>query len=179
MQKEKWLNNLVFDTTLIDNAFLSEKEMFSIKNYLQDKKTLTQIGKEIELTDERVRKLIENGIGKILLTTKDLIAKNTWLQKTLAEKEILQKELADLKFKFKKELASEQQLTLTFDEKDMVITNMLFSVRAKKVLTDLNINSANELAKLTMDKLTSIDKVGVKTVHEIIRRAEEIGIKIV
>jgi Bacterial RNA polymerase, alpha chain C terminal domain len=179
MQKEKWLNSLVFDTTLIENSFLSEKEIFSIKRFLQDKKSLSQIGKETELTDERVRQVIENGIGEILLTTKDLIAKNSWLQKTLAEKEDIQKELTGLKLKFKKELASEHQLKLTFDEKDMPITNMLFSVRAKKVLVDININSANLLAKLTMKKLTSIDKVGVKTVHEIVRRADEIGIKIV
>lgn len=179
MQKGRWLISLIFDTKLIDNSSLSKKEMFAIKSYLKDKKTLKQIGNEIELTDERVRQLIENGMGKVLLTTRDLIAKRIWLQRILVERENLQRELTGLKIKFKKELDSEQQLTLGFDEIDMPITNIYFSVRAKKVLNDLNIKSANQLAKLTMDKLTSIDKVGIKTVNEIVIKAEEIGVKIV
>ena len=178
MKKEKWLNNFIFDTALIDHSFLSETERFSLKSFLQDNKTLAQTGQEIEVSDERVRQLIENGMGKILLNTKDLIAKSFWLQKTLTEKDTLQKELESLKFKFKKELASEKQLTMSFEETDMPITNIPFSVRAKKVLTDLNINTANQLATLTKDKLNSLKKTGVKTVDEIIRRAEEIGIKI-
>ncbi|MDQ6844026.1 MAG: hypothetical protein M3Z92_06710 [Bacteroidota bacterium] len=100
------------------------------------------------------------------------------MQKTLKEKELLQKELEDLKFKFRKELASEKQLIISFEENDMPIINVPFSVRAKKVLSDLNINTANQLANLTKDKLNSLEKTGVKTVDEIIRRAEELGIKI-
>lgn len=179
MDTDKWLNNFIFDTSLAYDSFLSEKELDSLKGYFLEKKTLNQIGKEINLTNERVRQLVQNGMGKILLNAKGLIAKKEWLEKTLKEKEILLKELSDLKLKFKKELADSKQLTLRFEEKDVPIINMPYSVRARNVLKKLNIKTANQLAQLSLARLNSVEKAGVKTVHEIIRRAEEFGIKII
>lgn len=178
MTKEQWLNKFIFGTSLIDNSFLSPTEILSIKAYLQDNQTYEQIGKEMKLSDQRISKLIENGMGKILLNTKGLIAKNILLQKTFAERDTLQKELASLKFKFKRELGAEKQLTLSFEEDVQLIANIPFSVRARKVLQNLNIKTPNQLSALTKGRLTSIQNVGVKTVEEIIQRAAEVGIKI-
>ncbi|MEZ5027197.1 MAG: sigma factor-like helix-turn-helix DNA-binding protein [Ferruginibacter sp.] len=86
MKKKRWLNNIIFDTELIDHSYLSETERYSLKSFLLDNKTLAQIGKEIETSDERARQIIKNAIGKILLNTNNLIAKSFWLQKTLKRK---------------------------------------------------------------------------------------------
>lgn len=177
--KSDWLVNLIIDSKLIDNSFLSEKERYSLMAYLKEKKIYVDIAKEIDLTDERVRQLIENGIGKIFLTIKDLLAKSSWLEKTLVEKNALEQELIKLKNKFKKQLTSEQQLKMNFEKADISTDEMRFSARAKKTLDELNIKSAIELSTLTRQTLASTEKAGVKTVEEIIRRAEEYGIKIV
>jgi hypothetical protein len=177
MQIEKFLNNFIFDTKLIEHSFLSEIEMFCIKSCLIDKKTFGDIAQEIKLTDERVRQIFENSMGKLLLNVKNLIAKDNWMQNAIIEKDILKKELADLKFKFKKELASEKQLEIEFKQ-TVSLSSVPFSVRARKALEYLQINSINELEGLELEKLNSTKRIGVKTIHEIINKAEEFGIKI-
>lgn len=173
MKKERWLNNIIFDTELIDHSYLSETERYSLKSFLLDNKTLAQIGKEIETSDERARQIIKNAIGKILLNTNNLIAKSFWLQKTLKEKDQLQNELKDIKLKFKKELASEKQLTILFEEIDLPITNISFIVRAKNLLMDLKVNTVGQLATLTKNKLFLMKIAGIKTDDEIIKKVEE------
>lgn len=173
MKKERWLNNIIFDTELIDHSYLSETERYSLKSFLLDNKTLAQIGKEIETSDERARQIIKNAIGKILLNTNNLIAKSFWLQKTLKEKDQLQNELKDIKLKFKKELASEKQLTILFEEIDLPITNISFIVRAKNLLADLKVNTVGQLATLTKNKLFLMKNAGIKTDDEIIKKVEE------
>lgn len=173
MKKERWLNNIIFDTELIDHSYLSETERYSLKSFLLDNKTLAQIGKEIETSDERARQIIKNAIGKILLNTNNLIAKSFWLQKTLKEKDQLQNELKDIKLKFKKELASEKQLTILFEEIDMPIANISFIVRAKNLLADLKVNTVGQLATLTKNKLFLMKNAGIKTDDEIIKKVEE------
>ena len=178
MDKEKLLNNLIFNTELIDNSTLNEKEVFCIKEYLLEKKAISVISNEIDYSNEAVRKIIENGMGKIFFFAKELISKNKWLKINLEEKERIQNELNEIKYKFRKQLAVEKQLKLTFIEDDLPFSKSLFSVRANSVLTTLKINTINDFKQLTIEKLKSIDRVGVKTIHEIIRRGEEIGIKI-
>lgn len=173
MKKERWLNNIIFDTELIDHSYLSETERYSLKSFLLDNKTLAQIGKEIETSDERARQIIKNAIGKILLNTNNLIAKSFWLQKTLKEKDQLQNELKDIKLKFKKELASEKQLTILFEEIDLPITNISFIVRAKNLLADLKVNTVGQLATLTKNNLFLMKNAGIKTDDEIIKKVEE------
>src|SRR6185312_11946717 len=178
MDKGKWLKILLFDTKLLDNSFLSEKEIFCIKSHLGNEKSFHQIGREIELTDERVRQIIENGLGKVFLATKNFIAKNYLLQKTLTEKEALEKEIRELRKRVTTEEYSIRELELTFDEKIIPIHGTLFSVRALNALKQLNIGSVNQLARVTIEQLTSINKVGAKTINEIVNRAEELGIRI-
>ncbi|HEY5392320.1 MAG TPA: hypothetical protein VIJ57_09415, partial [Hanamia sp.] len=81
MQKEKFLNNLIFDTGLFDITKLSGKENITIRRYLQDQKTPDEIAKENELPVREVKKIIKTGIEKMSLTSKELFAKKMWFQK--------------------------------------------------------------------------------------------------
>lgn len=176
--KTDWITKFIIETNLIENSFLSQMEYFVLNAYLIEKKNIREIAEETRYSDNKVRHLIENSFGKIFLTIKDLIAKSFWLQKTLSENDALTKELSFLKNKYKKQIAKEQQLIFNFDQAHINIDNLRFCVRAKNILKNLEIKTLGDLAKLNMQNLNSKEKVGVKTVNEIVCRAEEYGIKI-
>ena len=173
-----WLSTFIFSTKLIEVSHLTENEKYILHAYLTENKNNNEIAKEIELTNERVRQLIENALGKVFLTIKDLIAKSKWLEKTIKEKSDLEEEISSLKIRFKKQLAAEQQLTMNFDEANISINDMRISVRAKNALIKLGIMTLKDLSESTKSNLFSKGKVGVKTYEEIIRKAEEFGVKI-
>ena len=177
MQKQKWLNNLIFDSGLFDLTVLSEKEILYIKRYLQDKKSPGEIAHEVEVSVERVKQMIENGIDKILVTLKEIISKKIWFQEVSNEKKILQNELAALRTRFKKELADEKQ-TMEYERLNIPISNLLFSARAKTVLSYIDLRTLNDLRYLTLEQLNRARNAGPKTIDEIVTKAREFGIEI-
>lgn len=178
MQKENLLNCLLFETNLILNSELNEKEFYAITKYLQENLTLLEIGNNVKLTPERIRQIIETGNNKILASITELILIKSKFQSLLQQNETLTKELLNLKNKFKKELAAENQLSLTFENAYTPINNLNFTVRAQKIFKELNIDFVEQLDSLTISKLNSTNKIGAKTIHEIITKANELGVKI-
>jgi Bacterial RNA polymerase, alpha chain C terminal domain/Sigma-70, region 4 len=174
--KKDWLEYLIIDSKLIDASLLSEMERHSVIAYIKEKKTLVEIGKEIELTDERVRQLIENGVGKVLLTTKELLAKSKYLQSLYAENQMLKTQLKELRTESENQLEKTKTLNVRIKHADILIDDIRFSVRANKILTILNVKSTKELNQLTRQNLISVPGSGMKTIEEIIRVAEEFGI---
>lgn len=177
MQKEKWLNTLIFDTALFDATPLTNEENITITKYLLDRKTPEQIAKKSALPVDEVKKIIKTGIKKILLTSKEILAKKIWFQQILNEKEILQNELETLRERFKIELADEK-LTEKFERLNVPVSNLFFSPRAEGVFRSLNIKTLNDLARLSLDDLKRTRNAGVMTVNEIVKKAREIGILI-
>ncbi|MGN6194171.1 MAG: DNA-directed RNA polymerase subunit alpha C-terminal domain-containing protein [Ginsengibacter sp.] len=177
MQKEKWLSSLIFDNELFDVKILSEKEILTLCEYVQDKINPDKIALETGLPPERTKKAIEKGIEKILLTSKELKAKKIWFQEGLVEKESLQKELAMLKDRFKTELADEK-LNLDYKREKTKISWLIFSVRASNALRSINVNTINDLLNLTLEDLMVVRNIGTKTVNEIRAKALEFGIEI-
>jgi DNA uptake protein ComE-like DNA-binding protein len=174
--KKDWLEYLIIDSKLIDASLLSEMERHSVIAYLKGKKTLSEIGKEIELSDERVRQLIENGVGKILLTTKELLAKSKYLQSLHAENQMLKTQLKELRAESQNQIEKAKTLNVKVKHADILIDDIRFSVRANKILTVLNIKSTKDLNNLTRQNLISVPGSGMKTIEEIINVAEEFGI---
>jgi hypothetical protein len=178
MNKEKLLNHFIFDTLLFYHSGLTEIERVALSSYMQNNKNITQIGLEIHLTDERVRQIIENAMSKIFKSTKHLINKNVILQKTLSENRNLKDKLNYIAKIANTVSSSENEVDFVSEEIEMQISDMPFSVRAKNTLAELDIITVNQLSLLKKNDLYLKSKAGVKTVDEIIRRAEEIGIKI-
>jgi hypothetical protein len=176
--KRDWLTLLLFDTKLIENSLLSEKEIMALTSYVKERKNYADISKEIGVTDERVRQLIENAIGKILLSIKNLLAKASLFQATLVEKKLLEDELVELKLRFQKNLDEEEKNGVRIKPFGIAINDVRFSIRAKKVLADLNIKYIEDLKQLSLKTLTSVEGTGIKTVEEIKRIAEEYGVNI-
>ena len=177
MQKEKWLNALIFDTGLFDAAALTNEEKIIIKKYLPDKKTPEQIAKKSALPVDEVKKIIKTGIKKILLTSKEILAKKIWFQQMANEKKTLQNELETLRERFKIELVDEK-LTEQFERLNVPVSNLFFSRRAEGVFRSLNIKTLNGLAGLSLYDLKRTRNAGCATVNEIVRKAREIGISI-
>lgn len=176
--KSDWLLKLIIDTKLIGNASLLGKEYLVMMAYLKNGKSATEIAQEIGLSGERVRQIIDKAFEKLLFTIMDSMAKATLIQTTLAENDALKKELIQLKTKFKKQLADDQQLKFDFTQPNVSTDKMRFSVRAENALDHLGITSLKDLSNLTRQILYSKKGVGAKTVEEIIRKAEEYGVKI-
>jgi predicted DNA-binding protein YlxM (UPF0122 family) len=177
MQKEKWLNSLIFDSGLFDLTILSEKEILYIKRYLQDEKSLTEIAHEAEVSSQWVKQIIENGFDRILVTLKEIISKKIWIHEILNEKKILQNELAALRTRFKRELSDENE-TKEYERLNIPISNLLFSRRAKSVLAKIDIKTLNDLQHLPLQNLNATRNAGPKTIKEILAKAREFGIEI-
>ncbi|TAL48115.1 MAG: hypothetical protein EPN92_04080 [Chitinophagaceae bacterium] len=176
--KNDWLSKFIFDTKLIEVNYLNEPERISLTSYLKDKKTLDVIAQELELSDERIRQVIENGMGKIFLLIKELLSKNKYLQSLQIENQRLEFELNELNSKFKDELEKEKTLTLKVKSPDISIDDILLSHRAHRTLMILKIKSIKDLKTVTKTTLATVPGNGVKTIEEIIRVAAEYGIKI-
>lgn len=177
MRKEEWLNTLIFDTGLFDLTVLSDEENIAIREYLQNEKTSKEIAHKSEVPVDEVNKIIKSGMEKILLTSKELLAKKIWFQKMVAEKENLQNQLAILRERFKKELTDEE-LTAEYERLNIPVTNLFFSARAKTVFHNLKIKTLNDLADLTFKNLFSARNAGPVTIKEIVAKALELGIAI-
>jgi len=176
--KKDYLIQLIFDTNLVNSSSLSERELLALNGYLRENKSYTEISKEIGITDERVRQLIENAICKIFIAIRDFLAKASLLEAALKKNLLLDCELKKIKLKFVKELEEEQSVPARVKTIDISIDHIRLSSRAKKILVSLNIKGTKDLAILTRQALNSADKAGVKSVEEIVRVAAEYGINI-
>lgn len=176
--KNVYLLPLLYDTKLILKSNLSQAENFALTELIKNNKSYSVIANEANLSAERVRQLIANGIGKILFTIKDLLNKSNLLESIMAEKNALEQEVKSLKSKLKGGSGKEHQIKMDFLTPNISINEINFSVRARGVLDKLNIKFTKDLLNLSKAKLDSVDKAGVKTIDEIIRRIEEYGIMI-
>ena len=177
MEKEKWLNNLFFDTGLFELAALRGEEEKIIRKYLQDSETPEQIAKMYAPAVEKVEDIIRTGIKKVLLTAKEVLATKVWLTELMSEREALQHELASLRERFKNELA-DKDLTARYHRLNVSVTNFSFSTRAQTIFATAEIKTLNDLAAVTLTDLKRKRNAGPKTLDEIIAKASELGITI-
>ena len=112
--KNEWLSELIFDTNLIDDIFLSEKEKYCIVAISKNGHTYKQVGNKIGITDERVRQICEKAISKTQHLIREIAAKAKRHDTLLSEKEKVDQELSILKKKFKKQLAAQGQIRIDF-----------------------------------------------------------------
>jgi DNA-directed RNA polymerase alpha subunit len=173
-----WLSKLIIETGLFNHSLLNEKEIYVIQAHVGDEKAFNGIAEELDLSSERVRQIFENGLGKILINIRDFELRMTRMNELIKENDMLKSEIAILKKRFKKELATDKQIPLNFESSKIPLSEMPFSVRAFNALKGLNINTLGELATKSKEELYAQQNVGVKTIQEIINRAEEYGVKI-
>jgi hypothetical protein len=177
MQKEKWINTLLFETALFDFTHLSNEENFILRRYLQDKKTPEQIAKMESRSVQEVKKMIRSGIKKVLSKSKEVLAAKIWFQELMNENKYLKDELATLRDRFKNEL-SDKELSASYHRLNVPVTNFPFSSRAQKAFAYSKIKTLNDLASLTFADLKRLRNIGSLTAKEIGTKALELGIRI-
>jgi hypothetical protein len=177
MQKEKWINTLLFETALFDFTHLSNEENFILRRYLQDKKTPEQIAKMESRSVQEVKKMIRSGIKKVLSKSKEVLAVKIWFQELMNENKYLKDELATLRDRFKHEL-SDKELSASYHRLNVPVTNFPFSSRAQKAFAYSKIKTLNDLASLTFADLKRLRNIGSLTAKEIGTKALELGIRI-
>ena len=171
------LSRIINDSEILKTSFLSEKEKFMILQFVREKKEVAQIARELNFSGAGVRQILNSSINKIILGIDDLIFKAKLLDQVMKEKDSFELENRDLKLRFKKYLENENQMKMDFDVNE-TIEILQFSVRAKRVLGELNIKKVRDLSQLTLNDLSNKTQIGRKTIAEIISKSENYGIKI-
>jgi len=79
----------------------------------------------------------------------------------------------ELKSKFKKYLKNESQLKMDFQSANQNIEILRFSVRAKRILGELNVKKVKDLSQVTLNDLNNKSQIGRKTIAKIISKSEK------
>lgn len=177
--RKDWLSRIIIESDLLKSDFLSETEKALVLQYVFNKKEASEIALEFNLSDHRVRQILNESVNKIILRIDELIFRSKYLDKLIIEKENIELENRKLKVKFKNYLKLESQFTMDFESGNESIEILKFSVRAKRVLEELNVRKVHDLASLTINDLNNKRQVGRKTIAEIVSKCQEYGIKII
>ena len=171
---------------------LSKRESDYIIKVYRDGKTLSEIGREANVTRERVRQIVSSGVRTLRHpSNKNLIMYGPELcnLKTKIEQERLRLRMAlEENLKLERELkakkANVELLKKEYDAKtflkdsdmdlDLRVTEMYLSARATHVLTNNGINTLGELIDfLNVSNPKKFRNCGVKTYHEIVEKVKE------
>lgn len=173
-----FLSRMITGSELLEGDFLSDMEKDLILHYFVNGKEVSQIAKEVTLSEQRVRKVLDNSINKVLLRISELSFRSKYLDKVIAERDNIELENKNLRVKFKKYLKDENQIMMDFESVNESIELLRFSVRAKRILEELNIDKVKDLSRLSLHDLNNKHQIGRKTIAEIISKCENYGIKI-
>lgn len=138
--------------------------------------TLEKIGEYLGVTRERARQILIKGLKRIfyrrytIFTKKDLRALNEEFEEVFRERrkeieELRKMDIATVKEKYGEELATKSP-----------IEELLLSVRSYNCLKRAKIDTIEELTEKTEEEMMKIRNLGRKSLREIIRKLEEIGL---
>jgi|GEM_PF-2170254 hypothetical protein len=173
-----WLGRIINESDILKGTFLSDKERLMTLQFVIEKREINQIAQEFNLSDYRVRKILNDSINKIIQGINDLIFKSQFLDEVIKDRDNFALENKELKSKFKKYLKNESQLKMDFQSANQNIEILRFSVRAKRILGELNVKKVKDLSQVTLNDLNNKSQIGRKTIAEIISKSEKYGIKI-
>lgn len=155
-----------------------------IELYYKNGLNLQEIGKEIGLTKERIRQIINKGIRrlshpsrlKILVegykNIKEVKSLNENIQNELIR---LRKEYAELlQIKTKEDISEEIKEVLT-KPSSILIEELDLSSRIYNCLKRANLNTIEDIIKLSGFELRKIRNLGLKSTKEIINKIQERG----
>lgn len=180
---EKNLKEMVLPTLLFDISSDRERRIFL--SYWKDKKTLEQIGREENITRERVRQITNKIVRKLRHPAR--LAKMRYgeeVKKMQDDITSLKKDLAEQLSKYKSIKSKLEQLEESKEEKEEFkkelfntdIRNLELSVRSYHCLKRAGITTIGELTQKTEEELMRIRNLGRKTLKEVIQKLSEIGL---
>ncbi len=155
-----WLKKFLVDSGFLEESPLTEHEKYVLNQYLNDR-FYSEIAVDTNLTEARVKQLMDNAFGKLFFHLQSLMIK------------VKMAEGGD-----KNQVRKESPGDFKHERLNIPIADMPFTPRARKVLDSVGIKSLKELTGLNIKQLQAVPQVGTKTINEIVVRAEEFGITI-
>lgn len=178
---EKNLKEMVLPTLLFDISSDRERRIFL--SYWKDKKTLEQIGREENITRERVRQITNRIVRKLRHPAR--LAKMRYgeeVKKMQDDITSLKKDLAEQLLKYKSIKSKLEQLK---EEPELLNHTEIFhinwlelSVRSHNCLKRAGITTVGELTQKTRSELLKIRNLGRKSFKEIEQVLEQKGLSL-
>lgn len=178
---EKNLKEMVLPTLLFDISSDRERRIFL--SYWKDKKTLEQIGREENITRERVRQITNRIVRKLRHPAR--LAKMRYgeeVKKMQDDITSLKKDLAEQLLKYKSIKSKLEQLK---EEPELLNHTEIFhinwlelSVRSHNCLKRAGITTVGELTQKTRSELLKIRNLGCRSLKEIEQVLEQKGLSL-
>lgn len=166
-------------------AMLSEREQGVLACRFQRKLTLEQTGKEYGVTRERIRQVEARAIRKLRHPTRANMMKAvplTELQAHVSEHQRLLDDYTWLKKEFEaftQKKAEPHAIIQTAEHAsrlEMPIERLDLSVRSYNCLRRIGMNTVGDVAKMTVNELSSVRNLGRKSMDEVMQKLWEIGV---
>ena len=72
-----WLRHFIYNTQLINYCHLTELEKKILDKYIKHESCIVLIAQEEGLSEEKIKSILENAMGKILFLVKNLLSKSS------------------------------------------------------------------------------------------------------
>lgn len=196
IHKEQYPDNLIiamfeelkeYSKSGLENALstLTEREEEVLLYRFRDGLNLMEVGKIYNITRERIRQIEAKALRKLRHPTR----RDVILTAPMVEYKELQRQYAELQGKYN--TLTEAFATLNNTQAQQVpeeakrilngnkpLEEMDLSVRSYNILKRAGVNTAADIAKLTLDDLQKIRNMGRKSVEEILKILHECGYKL-
>ncbi len=170
------LQKLIYKTKLINNSFLKENEKAILNLYINKKEALTEIGKQLNVTEERICEILQIAYDKLFFTIKNFNRQAKQLESLIATVNQLVNEIKALRSSEEKKKNKQLQLSLSGPE-NKYLSEFKFSARAIGAFRQLNITTLNQLKQYTKWDFSRLRNVGTQTINEIFSLLEEQGVQ--
>jgi hypothetical protein len=183
--------NCVWFKKLVDNLLTEKRDVFKyckdgrektfLIEHFKDGKTLDEIGKDNDLTRERIRQIIAKGVMRIKEHINYIACDDEEIEQyrldRIAE---VEKEIDTLRNQMTIELAKivleESRKKLLNDIKDDDILTLGFSNRTRNALKRNGVKTVKQFINIEVDKIEYYRGVGYKGVKEIKEKLQKLGI---
>ncbi|MBA2501002.1 MAG: hypothetical protein H0V30_14865 [Chitinophagaceae bacterium] len=78
-----WLRHFIYNTQLINYCHLTKPEKKVLEKYIRYEASIALIAQEEGLSEEKIKSLLENGMGKILFFVKNVLSKSDYAKQML------------------------------------------------------------------------------------------------
>ncbi len=181
--KKDWLAEFIIVSGLIDSVSLRERERYMLNSFFRENKTFKQIGKETNISSDRVRQIVVNAYRKMSINIRELVVKSQQLERIKGEKKLIERDLYYTKLELQKLngiVIKQEQYKKSHGHPfpDISLEQLGLSTRAVKVLEKMKVKSLYDLFAIDKWDLETQRGAGMKTIREIRELAKRYKIDI-
>lgn len=166
--------------TVCERIRLSEREIEIINGFYKNQILLSDLGKNLNITRERVRQIKDKTIAKLShkgVIKTFLVSSDKYALISMEEREEMKKELlAKMTYELALEIVNNHNEELFTNSKDMDITELDLSVRSYNCLKRAGIDCVSKLCNMNYEKVLKIRNLGKKSLKEIKEKLAELGL---